>query len=718
MDGVTYYRDIPLITTEQKDIQSNTLNLLQSIAKQGNIESHASGPSVVNLSSLMVGKDLKAHGKILGDIDTLLKRANSDGGLEGLLAQQIPEGNRDQINRAKEVILATLVSLPQSERKAILNDPKRLQSMCKNAIFGSLISKNDKVCAICSSNVQKSPAYKGINQLDKSVQPLVRQSAQRLEMLMTRAPNLNEKQKEDIRTKAMDFFQKTEFNNNTLHFPIKSPTHHDSNALAHLDSKRADMRHLGYLLKSLGEDTYKQFTIPDQIFMQHGQGDVNGDLTLNQWLKRGSSADKPLNVSVSNEYLPNQSPSPGSSQNLQKPITSSSSSFNPVIPENTKPMQLNVTNSDSISPQPWIPQSKLPQTPFRQPTALFRSKQTSNTMPRAQDTHLKIDLLQANLEPSLTTPTYASTPPNPRAIQTKAPMSPGYPVQMPGSPPQSKVNTSSELKPEISLKEQLQTAKSKLTKTDAPVVKGIQKPQLSPETQAMQDQVKTFYTGSSGNVPDTIDHRRTRDALNNLLQFSEPFLSPSSDFHETINQFLYVLDNVNSRIAYCDNNGERELMLSVLKFVDTHMDPFLTNAFNQSPAEQRLSIMNGSKAARDQMTSNIERLNHGIKKDRDIEKTRDEMMSTSLECLDKVKTDPKANLDDIAGTLIKEIKKDPNFAYILASMDEPSSPDESDKLSPLQQLINGSPTFKNYINDKENEKVKANLLDGNSKLSF
>jgi len=268
------------------------IRLLRGIAKGARISPDANTPGVVSLSSLALTKPEARH-QLLMNVDTLLQSGGP--GLQQLIAQQIPKNGPDalkRMERAENVLLATLASLPPSGREAAMQDPERLQALCKNAIFGSLVSKNDKICAICAGNVRKSASYTAMAELPEAMRPLAHQSAQRLEMLLARAPNLSEEQREVIRGRAMDFFRATKCEGDLMTFPLSFAGRPDRPAQAHIGSGWTDMRHLGYLLKSLGEETYGQFHIPDQVCMQHRHGgDADGDMTLNEWLRRGAKAE-------------------------------------------------------------------------------------------------------------------------------------------------------------------------------------------------------------------------------------------------------------------------------------------------------------------------------------------------------------------------------------------------------------------------------------------
>ena len=291
--GAVSNRPVMVLSEAQQMASSTAVRLLTDAARSMGVSSNARLPSVVPLSSLSLMKP-KSRTQIFSNIDRLLQPSNTS--LQGLIEQQIPPGaDVKQRERAENVLLATLISLPPSERAAVMQDPARLQTLCKNAVFGSLVSTNDKICAVCASNTQKSPAYQGMANLPEAMRPLAHQSAQRLEMLMARNPDLDEKQREAIRAKAMEFFQKATFAEDLMTFPspFAAQPSADTTATVRLNSEDASMLHFGYLLKSLGEETYKPFDIPDQVYMQKEDGKVNEGLTLNAWLRRDVEAAAP-----------------------------------------------------------------------------------------------------------------------------------------------------------------------------------------------------------------------------------------------------------------------------------------------------------------------------------------------------------------------------------------------------------------------------------------
>jgi hypothetical protein len=265
------------------------VRLLEDVARGAKVSSHGGMPSVVSLSSLALAKP-GSRTEALQAVNSLL-RENGGPNLGHLLAQQIPKDGPDalkQRERAESVLLGTLISLPPAEREAVMQEQNRLRIICKNAIFGSLVSKNDRICAICTSNVQKSPSYQGMSALPQEMQAVAKQGAQRLEMLMARAPGLNEAQKEAIRSKAMNFFKETTCKDAVMSFPLPSASRPTDPARARLGEEWTDMRHFGYLLKLLGKEIYDQFDIPDQLYMQRrADGMADGGMTLRRWLERG-----------------------------------------------------------------------------------------------------------------------------------------------------------------------------------------------------------------------------------------------------------------------------------------------------------------------------------------------------------------------------------------------------------------------------------------------
>lgn len=309
------------LTETQRAAGSAAVKSLAGLASSIRVSSHARLPSVVPLSSLAMAKP-GSRAETLLAVNSLLQESGGPS-LEHLVAQQIPGNDPNATQRkerAENVLLATLISLPPAEREAVMQNPARLQALCKNAIFGSLASNNDKICAICSGNVKKSPAYQRISELPSAVQPLAHRSAQRLEMFMARNPDLDEKQKEALREKAMEFFQKATCEEDVMKFPSPFPDRPD--ATLHFNARDADMLHFGYLLKSLGEETYKQFDIPDQIHMQLKDGKANKDLTLNAWLQ-GDAAEEALLIPTDQPRIevppPPGKPGPAAPAAAQKP---------------------------------------------------------------------------------------------------------------------------------------------------------------------------------------------------------------------------------------------------------------------------------------------------------------------------------------------------------------------------------------------------------------
>jgi hypothetical protein len=206
--------------------------------------------------------------------------------IDALLGQQIPgdDENAGKRERAKNVILATLISLPPSERAAVMNDPKRLQMTCKNAIFGSLVSDNDKICAICASNMQRSQAYSSLGKLSAEKQNLAYSSLNRLEMLMA-SSDIDDNKKEGVRKQAMQFFSKAIWSADSTQWTFpKSPADDGTITIENNRNKAIETLCLAHLLHFIGQESYEQLPL-DKIYTQKNDGTIDDAKTMKTFVE-------------------------------------------------------------------------------------------------------------------------------------------------------------------------------------------------------------------------------------------------------------------------------------------------------------------------------------------------------------------------------------------------------------------------------------------------
>jgi hypothetical protein len=258
---------------------------LDTVSKGLNINYVAGRPGVVTVSQLGQGQRVETGAQILGNIDTILGQVEPTTSIDALLGQQIPAGedeaDSNKRTRAKNAILATLVSLPPSERAAVMQNPERLRVLCKNAIFGSLVSGNDKVCAICASNMQRSPAYILLGSLPKEKQSLAYWSLNCLEMLMAGSGIGNDK-KEEVRKQAMAFFSKATIGEGEWKFPKSSDEEGSSIALKN-DNKALETLALAHLLRFIDQESRGQLPL-GKVHMQKEDGGIDASKTVKAFI--------------------------------------------------------------------------------------------------------------------------------------------------------------------------------------------------------------------------------------------------------------------------------------------------------------------------------------------------------------------------------------------------------------------------------------------------
>jgi hypothetical protein len=274
---------IPVLSPDQvvseqvKLAAEGAIKSLSEVSSGLRINRVSGGPGVVTISQI-ADRVAATRTQIFENINTILGQAEPPTNIDALLKQQIPEGdtNSDDQTRAKNIILATLISLPPNERAVVMANPLRLQMTCKNAIFGSRVSNNDKICAVCAGNIQRSPAFGSLGSLPKEKQDLAYCSLNRLEMLMA-GSGLDDSKKEGVRRQAMAFFNKATFSDAEWKFPKSK----DSDETENLQSDRKDLESLAlaHLLRFIDEESRSGLPL-DRVHMQKDDGNVDDTKTV------------------------------------------------------------------------------------------------------------------------------------------------------------------------------------------------------------------------------------------------------------------------------------------------------------------------------------------------------------------------------------------------------------------------------------------------------